>query len=62
MHDLGFEVQRSKGTTVDGHDREYVVEYYKMFLQLMVAMGFLNEGNSPTEEARKAVATDHDLR
>ena len=61
MHELGFEVvTKKKGTFVDGHEREDVVEYRKTFLRKMTALGFLNEGNAPTEEARKALPTDLD--
>ena len=61
MHELGFEVvTKKKGTFVDGHEREDVVEYRKTFLRKMAALGFLNEGNAPTEEARKALPTDLD--
>ena len=61
MHELGFEVvTKKKGTFVDGHEREDVVQYRKTFLRKMAALGFLNEGNAPTEEARKALPTDLD--
>ena len=59
MHELGFEVlSHKKGTFVDGHEREDVVEYRKKFLRRMVALGFLNSMNAPSEEARKALPTD----
>ena len=44
----------SKGTFVDGHERDNVVEYRKTFLRRMLALGFLNESNAPTEEAKKS--------
>lgn len=59
MHNLGFEVVRAKkGTFVDGHERDDVVAYRKVFLRKMVALGFLNAGNAPTEEARSALPDD----
>ena len=61
MHELGFEVvTKKKGTFVDGHEKEDVVEYCKTFLRKMAALGFLNESIAPTEEARKALPTDLD--
>ena len=61
MHELGFEVVlKKKGTFVDGHEREDVVEYRKMFLRRMVGLGFLHESNAPTEEAKKALPIDLD--
>ena len=61
MHELEFEVvTKKKVTFVDGHEREAVVEYRKTILRKMAALGFLNEGNAPTEEARKALPTDLD--
>ena len=43
MHQLGFSVvNKKKGTFVDGHERDDVVEYRKTFLRRMVALGFLN--------------------
>ena len=59
MHELWFEVVvKKKGTFVDGHEREDVVEYRKTFLRRMVALGFLNEHNAPTEEAKNALPAD----
>ncbi len=56
MHELGFEVvAKKKGTFVDGHERDDVVKYRKTFLRKMVALGFLNAGNAPTEEAKAAL-------
>ena len=48
MHELGFEVvSKKKGTFVDGHEREDVVEYRIKFLRRMVCLGFLNPDNAP---------------
>ena len=59
MHELGFSVvTKKKGTFVDGHERDDVVEYRNTFLRRMVTVGFLNEENAPTEEAKKALPTD----
>ena len=59
MHELGFEVVlKKKGTYVDGHEREDVVEYRKKFLRKMVGLGFLSKDNAPTEDAKKALPAD----
>ena len=59
MHELGFEVvTKKKGTFVDGHERDDVVEYRKKFLKRMVSLGFLNSSNAPTDDAKKALPTD----
>ena len=59
LHEIGFEViDAKKGTYVDGHERADVVEYRGKFLRKMVALGFLNEDNAPTEEAKQALPTD----
>lgn len=59
MHELGFSVVvKKKGTYVDGHERDDVVEYRKTFLRRMVALGFLNRDNAPTDEARNALPDD----
>lgn len=59
MHELGFEVVlKKKGTYVDGHEREDVVEYCKKFLRKMVGLGFLSKDNAPTEDAKKALPAD----
>lgn len=61
MHELGFEVVlKKKGTFVDGHERDDVVLYCKTFLRRMVTLGFLNEGNAPTEEAKQSLPTNAD--
>ena len=42
LHELGFSVMRAqKGTFVDGHEREDVVEYRNKFIRRMVGLGFL---------------------
>ena len=59
MHELGFEVvSKKKGTFVDGHERNDVVEYRTKFLCRMVSLGFLNPNNAPTEEAKNALPSD----
>ena len=59
MHELGFNVMcKKKGTFVGGHERDDVVEYRKTFLRRMVALGFLNRDNAPTDEAREALPAD----
>jgi len=59
LHELGFEVLTAKkGCFVDGHEREDVVEYRKKFLRKMVGLGFLNEQNAPTDEAKLALPGD----
>ena len=59
MHKIGFEVLiAKKGSFVDGHEWDDVVEYRKVFLRRMVALGFLNRENAPTDEARNALPTD----
>ena len=56
MHKLEFEVvAKKKGTFVDGHEPDDVVEYRKKFLW---RMGFLNASNAPTEEAKVALPAD----
>lgn len=62
MHQLGFSVvNKKKGTFVDGHERDDVVEYRKTFLRRMVALGFLNRDNAPTDEARNALPADLEI-
>ena len=59
MHEMGFEVQTAKkGSYVDGHERADVKEYRKIFLRRMFVLGFLNESNAPTEEAKATFPTD----
>lgn len=59
MHEMEFEVvAKKKGTFVDGHERDDVVEYHEIFLRRLVSLGFLNASNAPTEEAKKALPTD----
>ena len=61
MHQLGFAVVASKkGAFVDGHERQDVVEYRKKFLRKMIALGFLNSLNAPTDQAK--LALPHDLQ
>ena len=56
LHELGFSVMRAqKGTFVDGHEREDVVEYRNKFIRRMVGLGFINGANAPTEEAKRAL-------
>ena len=35
-----------------------MVEYQKTFLRRMVTLGFLNEGNAPTDEAKQSLISD----
>ena len=59
LHNLGFEViKKKKGTYVDGHERDDVVEFRTKFLRKMTANGFLNKGNAPTPEAASALPAD----
>ena len=59
MHNMGFKVTaKKKGTYVDGHEREDVVQYGAIFLRCMVSLGFLSASNAPTDEARKALPQD----
>lgn len=52
---MDYEVLTSKkGAYVGTHECHDVVEYRKRFLRRMVALGFLNEGNAPTDEARQS--------
>jgi len=62
MHVLGFEVvTKKKGTFVDGHEHEDVMEYHKTFLWRMVSLGFLNASNAPTDKAKKALPAEPTL-
>ena len=57
--ELGFSVvSKKKGTFVDGHECEDVVQYRSKFLRRMVTLGFLNPSNAPTEEAKAALPAD----
>ena len=59
MHEMGFQVlKHKKGSFVDGHERDDVVTYRKTFLRRMVALGFLNIENAPTDDAKKALPPD----
>ena len=59
LHELGFEVLAAKkGCYVDGHERDDVVEDRRKFLCQMVALGFLNSDNAPTEGAKSALPDD----
>ena len=59
MIELGFSViRKKKGTYVDRHEREDVIDYRKTFLQRMVSLGFLNESCAPTAEAKNALPSD----
>ena len=48
-------MRAKKGTFVDGHEREVVVEYCNKFIRRMVALGFINKANAPTEEVKHAL-------
>lgn len=59
MHNLGFEVViKKKGTFVDGHERQDVVDYRNSFLRKMAGIGFLNPLCAPTESAKNALPSD----
>ena len=59
MHELGFSIiDAKKGTYVDGHEREDVMEYRGQFLRKMIGLGFLNRDNAPTPEAKLALPED----
>ena len=59
LHELGFSIiDAKKGTYVDGHERDDVVEYRAQFLRRMVGLGFLNRENAPTPEAKLALPED----
>lgn len=59
MHEMGFQVLTAKkGSFVDGHERQDVIECRKKFLRRMVALGFLNMMNAPTPDARDALPDD----
>lgn len=53
-------MQAIKGTFVDGHERPDVVSFRKKFLRRMVGLGFINNDNAPSEEARRAFPDDID--
>ena len=62
LHELGFsKLEAKKGTYVDGHERDDVVEYGGKFLRKMVGLGFLNPSNSPTQEAAQALPVDLEI-
>ena len=42
------------------NEQEDIVDYRKTFLCQMVAQGFLNKSNPPTEAAKKALPNDLD--
>ena len=53
---MGFAVVRAKkGAFVDSHECQDVVEYHKKILRRMVALGFLNLSNAPTDQAKLAL-------
>ena len=59
LHKLVFEVlSAKKGCFVDGNEYADVVESRKKFLRKMVALGFLNENNPPTEAAKQSLPAD----
>ena len=54
LHNLGFQViKKKKGTCVDGHEREDVIDYRQKFLKKMVDNGFLNKNNMPSPSMMK---------
>ena len=59
LHEMGFEVLTPrKGIFIDGHEREDVVSYRKIFLRRMLKIGFLHFTNAPTETAQRAIPDD----
>ena len=59
LHQLGFEyLSPKKGSFVDGHERDDVVEYRKNFWRRMVTLGFLCRGNAPTSTAAESLPKD----
>ena len=59
LHQLGFEyLSPKKGSFVDGHERDDVVEYRKNFLRRMVTLGFLHRDNAPTSTAAESLPKD----
>ena len=55
MHELGFEVvTKKKGTFVNGHERDDVVEYRKKFLRRMVSLGRGKSGFACTHLHQKS--------
>ena len=59
LHHLGFSIIcPKKGTYVDGHERDDVVQYRNQFLRKMVALGFLNKDNAPTQECVDSLPGD----
>ena len=55
MLELGSMLKKKKGTFINGHQRDDVVEYRKTFFRQMVALGFLNEACAPTDNAKKTL-------
>jgi len=56
LHQIDFQIiEKKKGTFVDGHERDDVIEYHSNFLRKIVGLGFLNQTNAPSEEAKEAV-------
>ncbi len=59
LHELGFFiVDKKKDVYYDGHEREDVIESRRKYLRKMVAVGFLNPDNAPTEEAKSSLPAD----
>ena len=56
LHELGFVVvTKKKGTFVDGHELDDVIESRRQFLRRMIGLGFLHENNAPTDDAKVAL-------
>lgn len=63
MHEMGFMVLvTKKGTFVDGHERDDVVQYQNLFLERMITLGFLNSSNAPSEEAKTSLPDDRSIK
>ena len=61
LRQLGFEIiTPRKGIFIDGHERDDVIVYRKIFLCRMVKTGFLHFTNAPTESSQKTIPTDVD--
>ena len=56
LRELGFNTK--KGTYMDGHEREDVVEHHGQFLRKMIGLGFLNRDNAPAPETKLALPED----
>lgn len=59
LHGLGFSIiDAEKGTHVDGHEREDVLEYCGQFLGKEIGLGSLNRDNESTLKAKLVLPED----